>query len=89
MEYYWVAHWFKKERDDLDLGKWSTTEYFEITTKGQKDKRSGGEYPRMKAFFTQFLGPKSTPLFVKCPKVNRNSTDKDHYMLEHALLELI
>ena len=47
------------------------------------------KYPRMKAFLTKFLGPKSTPSFVKCPKVDNNFTNKVHYMLKYALLELI
>ena len=55
LEYYWVAHWFKKERDDLDLGKWSTTEYFEMATKGQKDKRSGRNIQEWKPFLRNFL----------------------------------
>ena len=72
--------WTWESGAQLNISKWRLKD---------KKTKGRGEYPRMKAFFTQFLGPKSTPLFVKCPKVNRNSTDKDHYMLEHALLELI
>ena len=68
LEYYWVAHWFKKERDDLDLGKWSTIEYFEMATKGQKDKRSGGGISKNNSLFYPMSWSEINAFICEMPK---------------------